>query len=78
MHNPPRLGLSVVIPVYGSEKVLPELTARLKAVLDRIGQLRSYLRVRLFSRQELGDDSSVVGPILLGSWDFAAHECGAA
>lgn len=28
-------GLSVVIPVYGSEKVLPELVARLQSVLDQ-------------------------------------------
>jgi undecaprenyl-phosphate 4-deoxy-4-formamido-L-arabinose transferase len=31
----PHLGLSVVIPVYGSEKVLPELVARLQTVLDQ-------------------------------------------
>jgi polyisoprenyl-phosphate glycosyltransferase len=45
MHKPPYLGLSVVIPVYGSEKVLPELTTRLKAVLDRIEHLRTGYEV---------------------------------
>jgi undecaprenyl-phosphate 4-deoxy-4-formamido-L-arabinose transferase len=40
MSNPSSLGLSLVIPVYGSEKVLPELVARLRQVLDQIDHLR--------------------------------------
>lgn len=39
MHKP-SLALSLVIPVYGSEQVLPELVSRLKAMLDQIGKLR--------------------------------------
>ena len=45
MANPAPLGLSVVIPVYGSEQVLPELAARLQAVLDRIDPLRDNYEV---------------------------------
>ena len=44
-HNAPRLGLSLVIPVYGSEKVLPELVARLQTVLDGIEGLRANYEV---------------------------------
>lgn len=45
MPDLPRLALSIVIPVYGSEKVLPELTARLQAVLDQIDQVRHRYEV---------------------------------
>jgi polyisoprenyl-phosphate glycosyltransferase len=44
MHNP-RLGLSLVIPVYGSQAVLPELVARLQATLDGIVHLRANYEV---------------------------------
>lgn len=39
------LALSFVIPVYGSEKVLPELVARLHATLDQIDTLRGNYEV---------------------------------
>lgn len=45
MHNQPRLALSFVIPVYGSEKVLPELVLRLQAVLDGVAHLRDNYEV---------------------------------
>ncbi len=45
MPNHPALGLSIVIPVYGSEKVLPELVTRLQAVLDSIDHLRTNYEV---------------------------------
>lgn len=45
MPDSPHLGLSIVIPVYGSEHVLPELATRLQAVLDRIDHLRNNYEV---------------------------------
>ena len=39
------LALSFVIPVYGSEKVLPELVARLQAVLDTLPAVRGSYEV---------------------------------
>lgn len=39
MHADPRPALSLVIPVYGSEQVLPELVARLRDVLDGVAGL---------------------------------------
>ena len=40
MHDAPRPALSIVIPVYGSEQVLPELVAQLDAVLRGIDALQ--------------------------------------
>jgi len=39
------LALSLVIPVYGSEKVLPELVARLQDTLDQVAHLRANYEV---------------------------------
>jgi glycosyltransferase involved in cell wall biosynthesis len=44
MHKP-SLGLSMVIPVYGSEKVLPELVHRLQETLDQIPHLKQNYEV---------------------------------
>lgn len=41
----PALALSLVIPVYGSEKVLPELVKRLQATLDQLAQIRGSYEV---------------------------------
>lgn len=45
MSDPPSLELSVVIPVYGSEAVLPELVARLKTTLDAIERSRGSYEI---------------------------------
>lgn len=47
MHDKPTapLALSFVIPVYGSEKVLPELVARLQDVLDTLPAVRGSYEV---------------------------------
>jgi len=45
MHNQSRLVLSLVIPVYGSEKVLPELVSRLQTTLDQIDCVRNSYEV---------------------------------
>ncbi len=45
MHNQSRLAPSLVIPVYGSEKVLPELVSRLQATLDQIDRVRNSYEV---------------------------------
>ncbi|MFZ6816253.1 glycosyltransferase family 2 protein [Undibacterium sp. Rencai35W] len=45
MHEPVSVALSLVIPVYGSEKVLPELVARLHATLNEIESLRDNYEV---------------------------------
>ena len=41
----PSIALSVVIPVYGSESVLPELVARLKSVLDNVDTVKNSYEV---------------------------------
>lgn len=43
--QPAPLALSFVIPVYGSEKVLPELVARLQEVLDTLPAVRGSYEV---------------------------------
>jgi glycosyltransferase involved in cell wall biosynthesis len=49
MHKPDNtkrpLALSLVIPVYGSERVLPELVSRLQETLDKIGHLQKSYEV---------------------------------
>ncbi len=39
------LALSLVIPVYGSEKVLPELVARLQQTLEQLPAVRGSYEV---------------------------------
>lgn len=41
----PSLALSMVIPVYGSEKVLPELVSRLQATLDQLPNIAGQYEV---------------------------------
>lgn len=43
--HPAPLALSFVIPVYGSEKVLPELVSRLQGVLDTLPRVRGSYEV---------------------------------
>ncbi|WP_338846369.1 glycosyltransferase family 2 protein [Massilia sp. W12] len=48
MHPPslePTLALSLVIPVYGSEKVLPELVARVRDTLDTLPDVRGSYEI---------------------------------
>ncbi len=45
MRHEPEYKLSVVIPVYGSEQILPELVGQLHAVLDRIPDLRDKYEI---------------------------------
>lgn len=45
MEEKNQLGLSVIIPVYGSAEILPELTSQLQATFDNIKSLRDKYEV---------------------------------